>query len=252
MVRLGFAVAAHLDPEILVVDEVLAVGDAEFQKKAIGKMQDVSRGEGRTVLFVSHNMLSISRLCDHGILLDKGKIVTLGEINYVINEYKKRTNEYSSLSQLQERTDRQGIKALLVTDCYLLSQGEKTDVAHVGDPFILHVTLSRQTSNFLNGKVEIAANICNADDVKMLQFSTRFIGKPLFIEKDTTTVEFSLDRLPITPGEYYVRFYVDDGINTIDWIDHAFRFTIENGDYYGVGMIENSAALLTEFSITYF
>ena len=252
MVRLGFAVAAHLDPEILVVDEVLAVGDAEFQKKAIGKMQDVSRGEGRTVLFVSHNMLSISRLCHHGILLDKGKIVTLGEINYVINEYKKRTNEYSSLSQLQERTDRQGNKALLVTDCYLLSQGEKTDVAHVGDPFKLHVTLSRQTSNFLNGKVEIAANICNADDVKMLQFSTRFIGKPLFIEKDTTSVEFSLDRLPITPGEYYVRFYVDDGINTIDWIDHAFRFTIENGDYYGVGMIENSAALLTEFSITYF
>ena len=86
-VRLGFAVAAHLEPEILVVDEVLAVGDAEFQKKAIGKMQDVSRGEGRTVLFVSHNMASIQNLCKTGILLDKGMIKTTGEVSDVINSY---------------------------------------------------------------------------------------------------------------------------------------------------------------------
>ena len=80
MVRLGFAVAAHLDPEILVVDEVLAVGDAEFQKKAIGKMQDVSRGEGRTVLFVSHNMTSIRNLCKTGVILEKGQ-VTIADIH---------------------------------------------------------------------------------------------------------------------------------------------------------------------------
>lgn len=86
-VRLGFAVAAHLDPEILVVDEVLAVGDAEFQKKAIGKMQDVSRGEGRTVLFVSHNMASIQRLCHSGILLDKGSIVYSGTASDTISRY---------------------------------------------------------------------------------------------------------------------------------------------------------------------
>ena len=87
MVRLGFAVAAHLDPEILVVDEVLAVGDAEFQKKAIGKMQDVSRGEGRTVLFVSHNMASIRQLCHSGVLLDKGHIVYRGSTSDAIAEY---------------------------------------------------------------------------------------------------------------------------------------------------------------------
>lgn len=86
-VRLGFAVAAHLDPEILVVDEVLAVGDAEFQKKAIGKMQDVSKGEGRTVLFVSHNMASIQNLCKTGILLEKGSIKTTGRVDDVINAY---------------------------------------------------------------------------------------------------------------------------------------------------------------------
>ncbi|MDW7695807.1 ABC transporter ATP-binding protein [Flammeovirgaceae bacterium SG7u.111] len=86
-VRLGFAVAAHLEPEILIVDEVLAVGDAEFQKKAIGKMQDVSKGEGRTVLFVSHNMASVRKLCNRGILLDRGGKTLEDNIDKVISSY---------------------------------------------------------------------------------------------------------------------------------------------------------------------
>ena len=86
-VRLGFAVAAHLDPEILVVDEVLAVGDAEFQKKAIGKMQDVAQGEGRTVLYVSHNMASIRQLCNHGVLLENGSVKAMGEVNEIVDMY---------------------------------------------------------------------------------------------------------------------------------------------------------------------
>lgn len=86
-VRLGFAIAAHLDPEILVVDEVLAVGDAEFQKKAIGKMQDVSRGEGRTVLFVSHNMTSIKKLCKRGIVLKNGSVDFDGDVKSAVDYY---------------------------------------------------------------------------------------------------------------------------------------------------------------------
>lgn len=86
-VRLGFAVAAHLDPEILVVDEVLAVGDAEFQKKAIGKMQDVAQGEGRTVLFVSHNMASIRQLCHSCVLLENGSVKSTGEVNEIVDQY---------------------------------------------------------------------------------------------------------------------------------------------------------------------
>ena len=86
-VRLGFAIAAHLDPEILVVDEVLAVGDAEFQKKAIGKMQEVSQGGGRTVLFVSHNMASIRTLCNHCVLLENGNVKVIGESNAICNMY---------------------------------------------------------------------------------------------------------------------------------------------------------------------
>lgn len=93
MVRLGFAVAAHLDPEILVVDEVLAVGDAEFQKKAIGKMKDVSQGEGRTVLFVSHNMTSIKSLCKHGVILQNGMLVDQGEIDPIVSHYLRGDND---------------------------------------------------------------------------------------------------------------------------------------------------------------
>ena len=87
MVRLGFAVAAHLDPEILVVDEVLAVGDAEFQKKAIGKMKDVSSGEGRTVLFVSHNMTAVKNLCQKGVILEKGTVKYTGTAVDAVHEY---------------------------------------------------------------------------------------------------------------------------------------------------------------------
>ena len=99
MVRLGFAIAAHLEPEILVVDEVLAVGDAEFQKKAIGKMQDVSKGEGRTVLFVSHNMAAVRSLCTRGILLNNGIVSYTGNINNTITEYlnKRETNDSNKI-----------------------------------------------------------------------------------------------------------------------------------------------------------
>ena len=86
-VRLGFAIAAHLDPDVLIVDEVLAVGDADFQKKALGKMENVSHGEGRTILFVSHNMSSIINLCNRAILLNEGKIVADGKADKVVRQY---------------------------------------------------------------------------------------------------------------------------------------------------------------------
>ena len=130
-VRLGFAVAAHLEPEILVVDEVLAVGDAEFQKKAIGKMQDVSRGEGRTVLFVSHNMASIQNLCKTGILLDKGMIKTTGEVSDVINTYISANlaevgdvSHVSEFSRLGATTKELEILELTRTSPYVLDSSE--------------------------------------------------------------------------------------------------------------------------------
>lgn len=123
MVRLGFAVAAHLDPEILVVDEVLAVGDAEFQKKAIGKMQDVSRGEGRTVLFVSHNMASVRALCRHGVLLENGCISYLGEIDDVVAHYvSENKSELIDFTKLTDAYRRPGpLRELEYVDIRMLN-----------------------------------------------------------------------------------------------------------------------------------
>jgi lipopolysaccharide transport system ATP-binding protein len=95
MVRLGFAVAAHLEPEILIVDEVLAVGDAEFQKKCLGKMKDVA-GEGRTVLFVSHNMAAVKSLCNKGLLLEQGKVVKYSDVNEVLDLYNSNSKEITT------------------------------------------------------------------------------------------------------------------------------------------------------------
>ena len=249
-VRLGFAVAAHLDPEILVVDEVLAVGDAEFQKKAIGKMQDVSRGEGRTVLFVSHNMLSVKRLCRSGVLLENGHVAMISDVERVISRYKESTNYEHLETDLKNRTDREGNGAIRVVDSYLICNGDRSNVSLVGAPFKLVMVLKKNSTMYRNGKVEVAANICNEDELKILQFSTRFIDSPLTIEKDMTTLEFSIPKLPVTPGKYYVRYYIDDGMEVLDWVDHAFTFTIENGDFYGKGLIENSALLLTRFNMS--
>ncbi len=106
-VRLAFAVAAHLEPEILVVDEVLAVGDAEFQKKCLGKMEDVSSKEGRTVLFVSHSMTAISSLCSSAIFLEKGRIEFIGEVSVAINRYLKRQNLTSASAQINPNNVKQ-------------------------------------------------------------------------------------------------------------------------------------------------
>ena len=141
-VRLGFAVAAHLDPEILVVDEVLAVGDAEFQKKAIGKMQEVSQGEGRTVLFVSHNMASVRSLCKNGVLLEKGQISYMGPINSVIGHY---------ISENQSNM----VDYTVTTDCFrrpgLLREIEYVDIRMLNnvhmmsteEPMVFEMTIKR-------------------------------------------------------------------------------------------------------------
>ena len=116
-VRLGFAVAAFLEPEILVVDEVLAVGDAEFQKKAIGKMQDVSRGEGRTVLFVSHNMAAVRSLCQRGIVLEKGVVVFDGEVNEAVDYYINGTQVEEGgliVDSIQKKKDYLEISEILI------------------------------------------------------------------------------------------------------------------------------------------
>lgn len=116
-VRLAFAVAAHLEPDILVVDEVLAVGDAEFQKKAIGKMQNISKGEGRTVLFVSHNMMSVKTICTKALILENGQVTDYGEVNEMVDKYlMNASNETESHVILNKEVDQIILKSIAITD----------------------------------------------------------------------------------------------------------------------------------------
>lgn len=152
-VRLGFAVAAHLDPEILVVDEVLAVGDAEFQKKAIGKMQDVSKGEGRTVLFVSHNMASIRDLCHNGVLLTNGRIDIQGPINDVIDKYLCQSNNIASKIIFNE-DNAPGCKNIKIRSVYFINEnGDEISVTYINQKFGLCVEYEvlQEIDNFTHG-----------------------------------------------------------------------------------------------------
>jgi lipopolysaccharide transport system ATP-binding protein len=144
-VRLAFGVAAHLESEILIVDEVLAVGDAEFQKKCLGKMKDVSTGEGRTVLFVSHNMLSIAKLCSRSILLDKGTIDLFGNTGDVINRYNTRMDLFQINDSQFKNGIHLGTSGLELHNVYLKSPDGDLDKITIGDSFEICLELRKDS-----------------------------------------------------------------------------------------------------------
>lgn len=206
-VRLGFAVAAHLEPEILVVDEVLAVGDAEFQKKAIGKMQDVSRGEGRTVLFVSHNMASIQNLCKTGILLDKGEIKYQGEISDVISAYiSANLAEVGDVSHLT-KFHRIGIttKELEILELTRVSPYNLDSAADI----VFSARIRRNSKNIKTFKfTTLVDNIASGGTRVGMAYSPE-IQWP----EDRETAEFEI-RLPehhLTRGKYILDVWVGQG-----------------------------------------
>jgi len=173
-VRLAFAVAAFLEPEILVIDEVLAVGDAEFQKKAIGKMQDISRGEGRTVIFVSHNMAAVKSLCTRGIVLEHGKVVFEGGQNESVDYYLSVESEKAKLDLIQ-RKDRLGNGQFILKNIIFYNKQDKA-VKEV------------LTGNYLKIVVEV-------DKVLEIDYS-KLIVSIAFQDKDLNTVLlFSSDEL---------------------------------------------------------
>ncbi len=153
MVRLGFAVAAHLDPEILVVDEVLAVGDAEFQKKAIGKMQDVSKGQGRTVLFVSHNMDAILNLCPNGILLENGMIKLISSTKEVIDIY-------TSLAAISNSYKNDNFNhRITITDIHYSNNNKITNHFVTSDNISITVTLHRDKQYKIDPHTMFSINV---------------------------------------------------------------------------------------------
>lgn len=152
-VRLGFAVAAHLEPDILIVDEVLAVGDAEFQKKCLGKMQEVSRNEGRTVLFVSHNMEALARICQTAICLQNGSISDYGECTQVVEKYISTELKLASIIRFKEKLAPGNKKCKLISAQLISVQGENKNIFYIDEKIGLRIELeiTEETNNMLMG-----------------------------------------------------------------------------------------------------
>jgi len=223
-VRLAFAVAAHLEPEILIVDEVLAVGDAEFQKKCLGKMKDVSSNEGRTVLFVSHNLGAVAQLCTHGLLIESGKVKNNGEINSVINSY-------INASSTELIIDRQNISEWKnknhFTSFSMLNEAKEISKEFKHDEKI-SLNITAFIPNF-NPSIEIAISLY--DRMKSRVFT---IHEPLslFEKKDNIyTLKISLQTGLLTPGSYsWLMCLNHRGVEMQDLQDGFYDFTIiDNG-----------------------
>lgn len=235
MVRLGFAVAAHLDPEILVVDEVLAVGDAEFQKKAIGKMQDVSRGEGRTVLFVSHNMTAVKNLCKTGVILKNGKLDYSGDIASTIEQYLSNQEERSNVA-IADIKERSGNGLLRFTNIEITDTNDTPKESfEVGDPIKIKVYFesSEKLKDAQMSRIDIGIN--NMMDYQILWLSTYMFGDKLDPSKGY--VQFNIPRLPLNDGTYNINLFSEVDHELADWIQNVSKLKVHYHDYYGNGRI---------------
>jgi len=238
-VRLAFAVAAHLDSEILIVDEVLAVGDAEFQKKCLGKMGEVSKGEGRTVLFVSHNMSSIESLCNKGLLLENGHLKASSFIEDVILRYYENKSE----RKIPNHTKRIGNGKARITEITTLNErSQPSDRFRIGEKIIVKIFFkSIQEMN----KVNIVISFYNVKGILLTNISNVYSGKYL----DAGTEEISCTFYNyFMPGNYYINIALLDemlGNEICDKIEGVSIFEIEGGDPYQTGRLPNAGLVIT-------
>ena len=224
-VRLAFAVAAHLDPEILVVDEVLAVGDAEFQKKCIGKMGDVSRKEGRTVLFVSHNMAAVRQLCTRGILLRNGELVFDGGTEETVNKYLS-ADEIITGTDFSTRTEnREGNQLAKFIKFEMFSQGKPTNSIKTGDDISFKMTaLSRENISDISVFLVIETNLG-----LQLIHTNSFLStcKKMTLKKGKHTFSVAFNSMPLKPGKYFINIGIWTQEGAVDYIFHAVFFEVK-------------------------
>lgn len=226
-VRLGFAIAAHLEPEILVVDEVLAVGDAEFQKKAIGKMQDVSTNEGRTVLFVSHNMGAVNQLCNRGIIIEQGCISYDGLTSDAVQMY-YNSNQGVNLADL---TFRKGnlVSKLIQVEAYSLNASNNEKITPVvGQSLFLRFEFDR-IDEFRKEEIQFDFRIENKFGTRISWLSTSLFEQ---FSIEHNSIVFEIEKCPLNVGPYFVSTCLTIQNNVSDWIQNAFKFDVEEGAFY--------------------
>jgi lipopolysaccharide transport system ATP-binding protein len=245
--RLAFAVAAHLEPEILLIDEVLAVGDTKFQKKCIGKMDDVSK-EGRTVLFVSHNMGAVSNLCKDGIIMEEGQIIFNGDINVAITRYLERMEE-STLLDFSKRRDRRGTGLFRFTRLrFENNNGKAIEMIRSGQDFkIIFDYESNQEKELLSVKAAFTIN-------------HRIYGEIIYCDSQTSgdltrgipphgKLVCNVRRLPLMPGTYTITIFLKKREEILDWIIDAATLKVVEGNIYDSGKLPpRGLFLITDYS----
>ena len=242
-VRLAFAVAAHLEPEILIVDEVLAVGDAEFQKKCLGKMKDVSVKDGQTVLFVSHNLGAVKSLCGRAISLKSGSIDFSGDVNETINNYLASNNKGTDKYNLENKTDRSGSRKALFSSFHIENEnGEHINKLLTGQDVNLVFRLRVLDKSVEN--IDIGFSFHNIYDEMLSYLYSSF--QKICIKPGNSeyiTVKCKIECFPFSESKMYIGGRIlADGIES-DWPkEYIGEVDIEYGDYYQTGTIVNNIA----------
>jgi lipopolysaccharide transport system ATP-binding protein len=229
--RLAFAVAAHLEPEILVVDEVLAVGDAAFQKKCLGKMQDVA-GHGRTVLFVSHNMAAVQSLCTRAILLEQGRVAAQGPTDDVIRRYLQAGEDLGDVP-LGERKDRKGDGGARVTGIRI-EDADGGGAVQVGSRARMTVTYEADAP--LN-RPRFIANVRDLTQACVYALDSDAVGGLGETLPARGSVTCVTDPLRLTPGRCVVDMELWKSGSIADELLHAATFDVESSDFYGSGIM---------------
>jgi len=235
-VRLAFAVAAHLEPEILIVDEVLAVGDAEFQKKCLGKMGDVA-SEGRTVIFVSHNLNAIWSLCSKSIWLDGGKLKSYSTTNEIISDYRNSMHFEDENAFLTDNAERKGNGKIKITKLYLLEpDGMVSKSTKSGNPVDFILEYSSGTE-LIQDDVEIYLFVVNDRDERLFVLTNKSTGEHFVDLPVHGRMRCHVPNLPLVPGEYRVQFSCLIRGELADKILFASKFSVIEGDFYGTGIL---------------
>ncbi|NLE45725.1 MAG: ATP-binding cassette domain-containing protein [Chloroflexi bacterium] len=246
-VRLAFAVAAHLEPEILLVNEVLAVGDAQFQKKCLGKMGEVAK-KGRTVLFVSHNMTAIMALCSRSLLVDAGRIARNGESHDVVQTYLENFQIVSAQRNLRERQDRDGDGVIRVTSlCFGTSNNPQSGFWMTGQDSIVDIGYECCGGRTCRN-IEIALGIRKFDQTRLLYLGSKVVRQDLEYVTGAGSSSCAIRRLPLEPGRYLVNVELKQNGIIADHVESAGVVDVADGDYYGTGVVWPYSGFLCDYS----
>jgi lipopolysaccharide transport system ATP-binding protein len=232
-VRLAFAVAAHLEPEILIVDEVLAVGDAQFQKKCLGKMGDAVK-TGRTVLFVSHNMDAVLTLCNSVLVVDGGRISERMSTNDGVKEYLAAANREDDLPLSKKPRFQAKTREPIFTDLKVTSDSGHGNVVECGGGVTFEITISN-CADLHN--VTVAVALLNERSQRIMLVHSEYQNKKFFNGAASKKIICKVPSLPLTPGAYSVELVMGDTYSYIERVERADRLNVIFADYLGTGML---------------